>query len=62
MSGGGTEREGERIPSRLHADRTDPNTGLKLRNHEIITCAETKSWTLNQQSPPGTPLYRVLFI
>ena len=34
---GGTEREGDRIPSRLHAVGTELNTGLKLMNHEIMT-------------------------
>ena len=30
------ERERERIPSRLHT-QGDPNVGLKLTNHEIMT-------------------------
>ena len=49
MSGGGAERQGERerVPSRLHAVSTKPDAGLKLTNHEIMTCAETKSWRLN---------------
>ena len=25
------------IPSRLHAVGVEPNTGLELRNHEIVT-------------------------
>ena len=35
----GAEREGEteRIPSRLHAVGTEPNTGLKPTNREILT-------------------------
>ena len=37
MSGGGTEREGDRILSRLHAVRADPDVGLDLRNREIMT-------------------------
>ena len=32
----GKERR-ERIPSKLHAVSTEPNAGLKLTNHEIIT-------------------------
>ena len=37
MSRGGAEREGERDPSRVHNVSTEPNVGLKLMNHEIIT-------------------------
>ena len=40
-SRGGTEEEGERIPSRLHNVSTEPNVGLKLMNCEIM--AEPKS-------------------
>ena len=31
-----TEREGERIPSRLCAVSTEPNAGLDPTNHEIM--------------------------
>ena len=31
------EREREKIPSRLHAVSTEPDVGLELRNHEIVT-------------------------
>ena len=39
MSRGGaeTERERERIPSRLYAVRAEPDTGRKLTNREIMT-------------------------
>ena len=34
----GREKEEEkRIPSRLHAVTTEPDTGLELRNREIMT-------------------------
>ena len=39
-SRGGTEREGERIPSRLLAVSAEPDVGLQLikfTNHEITT-------------------------
>ena len=36
-SGGGAEREGERIPSRLHTVSAEPEAGLELMNHEIMT-------------------------
>ena len=34
---GPRDREGERIPSRLHAVSTEPNTGLDPTNSEITT-------------------------
>ena len=37
MSRGGTESERERIPSKFHAARVEPNAGLELRNCEIMT-------------------------
>ena len=43
MIGGGAEREGDtesNAGSKLHADSTQPNTGLKLTNLEIMTWAE----------------------
>ena len=39
-SGGGTEREGDtesEAGSRLGAVSTEPDSGLELRNHEIMT-------------------------
>ena len=33
----GRERQGDRIPSRLHAVSTKLNVGLELRNREIMT-------------------------
>ena len=35
--GMGRERGRQRIPSRLCADSKEPNTGLELTNHEIMT-------------------------
>ena len=34
---GGAEREGERIPSRLQAVSTEPNSGLDPTSREIMT-------------------------
>ena len=50
-------RERQRIPSRLWVISAEPDTGLHLTSviHEITTWADIKSWTLNQQSHPGTP-------
>ena len=31
------ERGGERVPSRLEAVSTEPDAGLELKNHEIMT-------------------------
>ena len=36
-NGGGAEREGERIPSRLCTVCAEPNPGLDPVNHEIMT-------------------------
>ena len=41
------ERGGERIPSRLRAVCAEPDTGLNLRNREIMTYSEIKSQMLN---------------
>ena len=59
-SKGGAEREGERIPSRLRIASAEPNVGLKLMNHEIMTQTEIKSQTLNLLSHPGTPCLKIL--
>ena len=37
VSKGGAEKEGEGIPSRLHAVSMEPGVGLDLMNHEIMT-------------------------
>ena len=49
------ERGRQRIPSRLCAISTKPDVGLQLTSHEIMTQAETKSWTLNLLGYIGTP-------
>ena len=36
-SGEGAERRKDRIPSRLNAIGTDPDVGLELTNHQIMT-------------------------
>ena len=48
MNGGGAEREGDTEPeagSRLRAVRTEPDVGLKLTSHEIMTWAEVRRLT-----------------
>ena len=43
LSGGGADREGDtelEAASRLRAVSTEPDTGLELRNCEIVTRAE----------------------
>ena len=47
MSRGAAEKEGERMPGRLCAVSMEPDMGLKFMNHEIMTSADIKSWTLN---------------
>ena len=56
--GGRAEREGKRENSKqaLCAVHPEPDTGLELRNHEIVTRAEIKSRTLNRLSHPGAPV------
>ena len=51
MSRGRTES----VSIRLYAASEEADMGLTPTNHEIMTSAETKSWTLNQVSHPGTP-------
>ena len=46
-TGGGAEREGERIPSSFCTVSTEPDVGFELMDREIMTCAETKSQMLN---------------
>ena len=52
---GQTEREGERISSRFHTVSTEPNMGLELTNHELMTWAEIKNQMSNEVSNPGAP-------
>ena len=42
-SRGGAERRRDKIPSRLHAISTEPDSGLRFTSREIMTWAETKS-------------------
>ena len=37
VQAGEGQRESERIPRRLHSASTEPNAGLDLKNHEIMT-------------------------
>ena len=57
----GRGREGERIPSRLHAVSAEPKTGLNLTNYEIMTWAEIKNQILNWLSNPGAPNFFFYF-
>ena len=48
MSGGGAEREGDtesEAGCRFRAVSTEPNTGLELKDHEIMTGAEVSRST-----------------
>ena len=53
--GRGTERGRDRIPSLLCIVSIEPDLGLELMNHEIMTWAKRKSLTPNWQSHPGAP-------
>ena len=54
-SRGRTEREGERIPSRLCTASTEPDVGLELMNHEVMTRAKVRSWMLKPAEPSRCP-------
>ena len=60
-AGEGQRDGGERIASRLHAVSTEPNVGLELANHEIMTWTKIKSQTLNWLSHPGTLIICTFF-
>ena len=49
------ERERERESQAVFMLSSEPNTGLKPKNHEIMTWAEIKSQTLNRLSHPDAP-------
>ena len=51
------ERGRERIPGRIGAVSTEPNMGLSLKNHEIVTGAKTKNQMLKRLSHPGVPRF-----
>ena len=56
-------REGDkRIPRRLRAVSTEPDAGLQLANHKIMTWAGIKSWVLGQLSHPGNPTHILILI
>ena len=46
------EREGTRIPRRLHAASTEPNVGFEHANLHIVTWAEINSLMLSYLSHP----------
>ena len=52
--GRGRKREAERIWSRLHTE-CRASFRAQSHDHEIMTRAETKTWTHNQLSHPGAP-------
>ena len=54
-SGGGAEREEDRIPSGSHTVLEELDAGLELTNHEIMIWAEIKSQSLHRLSRPGAP-------
>ena len=66
MSGGGAEREGDRIHeagSRLWAVSTEPDAGLEPANHEIMTWAEVGWSRLTDwatQAPHRTPILKLI--
>ena len=55
-AGKSRDREGGRVPSRLQPVSPEPDVGFDPMNCEIMTQAEIKSQTLNQQSHPSAPI------
>ena len=53
MSGGGAEREGEGISSRLCTVSTEPDAGLELTNCDIMALAEESD--AQPTEPPRCP-------
>ena len=53
QQGRGREKR-DRI-KRLHTISAEPNTGLELTHHEILTGTEIRSQTLNPLSHPRAP-------
>ena len=54
----GREGEGEKGKDReRESQESQSNVGLDLMNHEVMTWAKVKSWTLNQLSDPGAPTH-----
>ena len=58
----GAERKGEGESQADSTINTEPDIGLNLTNHEIMTKAKIKSQTLNQLSHPGAPLFTNLML
>ena len=54
------EAQRERETDRLRTVSTEPDAGLSLTNHEMVTWAEVKSLTLNRLSHPGAPTLSLL--
>ena len=55
------ETEREKIPSSLRAVSTEPDVGLEVMNHEIMTQAKIQSPMLNQLSHPDAPYLIFLY-
>ena len=59
----GRDRGRARIPSGGSVlSAVDPDAGLALLNHEIMTRAETQSWDASPTEPPRHPTRVFLFL
>ena len=54
--GGGAEGENLQADTPLS---TEPDVGLSLMTHEMMTWAETKSQMVNRLSYLGAPIYKI---
>ena len=57
LAGGGAERGRQKDPSWLHTVSTEPDAGLELMNHEIMTGVEVRQFKVRhfRLSHPGAP-------
>ena len=60
MNGGGAEREGDRIQSRLQALSCQHRARRGAQTHRPQDRDLSRSWPLNRLSHPGTPVIELL--
>ena len=58
----GGQREGERESQGGSALSTRARCGAQSHHSEVITCTDTKSWTLNRLSHPGAPVLIIFYV
>ena len=56
------EREGERIPSRLHTVSAESDMGLELTNHEIMTELKSDAYPMETPRHPRLDMILNIFV